>query len=209
MPKPLLGTGGYDFTNAANATTASRVLWTAWALPTVTAIAELPKSLGTPDVQLSPDALSWVDGAAGPEFIIERGGAILRVQIVSTSPDQPAVLLPLDRLFDIRAAAALRLWRGLTGRKPGPAPGILTAQMIDGLILGLRAVDGRQAGAGHYEIAQVLLRAAGISKRDWINHDIRDKTGRLVRKAFALVDGGYRRLLLYPYRRKIQDLLES
>jgi hypothetical protein len=81
--------------------------------------------------------------------------------------------------------------------------------MIDGLILGLRAVDGRQAGAGHYEIAQVLLKATGISKRDWINHDIRDKTGRLVRKAFALVDGGYRRLLLYPYRRRIRGLLED
>ena len=133
----------------------------------------------------------------------------MRVQITSTGTDQPAVLLPLDRLFDIRAAAALRLWRGLMGRKPGPAPGILTTQMIDGLILGLRAVDGRRTNASHHEIAEVLLKATGISKRDWINHDIRDKTGRLIRKAFALVDGGYRRLLLYPYRRKIRGLLDG
>jgi hypothetical protein len=131
------------------------------------------------------------------------------MQITSTGAGQPAVLLPLDRLFDIRAAAALRLWRGLMGRKPGPTPGILTTQMIDGLILGLRAVDGRRTDASHHEIAQVLLKATGISKRDWINHDIRDKTGRLVRKAFALVDGGYRRLLLYPYRRRFRGSLEG
>ncbi len=131
------------------------------------------------------------------------------MQIAHTGTDQAAVLLPLDRLFDIRAAAALRLWRGLMGRKPGPAPGILTTQMVDGLILGLRAVDGRRTNASHHEIAEVLLKATGISKRDWINHDIRDKTGRLVRKAFALVDGGYQRLLFYPYRHKIRGFLEG
>ena len=185
------------------------MLWTARALPTVTALADLPEGLATPDVQLSLGTLNWVHSTAGPELIIELGDAILRVQITSSGTDQPAVLLPLDRLFDIRAAAALRLWRGLVGRKPGPAPGILTTQMIDGLILGLRAVDGRRADASHHEIAEVLLKATGISRRDWIDHDIRDKTGRLIRKAFALVDGGYRRLLLYPYRRKIRGLLED
>ena len=139
---------------------------------------------------------------------MELNGAPIRVQIIGTGVDQGAVLLPLDRLFDIRAAAALRLWRGLMGRKPGPAPGNFTAQMIDGLILGLRAVDGRRANASHHEIAEVLFKAAGISKRDWITHDLRDKTGRLVRKAFALVNGGYRRLLLYPYR-KTRRLLDG
>ena len=133
----------------------------------------------------------------------------MRVQIASTQTGQPAVLLPLDRLFDIRAAAALRLWRGLTGRQPGSAPGALTTQMVRGLILGLRAVDGRRANASHHEIAEELLKVTDISKRDWINHDIRDKTGRIVRKGFALVDGGYRRLLLYPYRRKIPGSLEG
>ncbi|MGH7120951.1 MAG: DUF2285 domain-containing protein, partial [Acetobacteraceae bacterium] len=140
------------------------------------------------------------------EHIIERGGAILRVGSSATDAGALAVVLPLDRLFNIRAAAALRLWRGLMGRKPGPAPGTLTAQTVNRLILGVRALDGHQSGAGHREIATVLLNASGVSKRDWIDHHIRDRTGRLVRMALALMNGGYRRLLLYPYRHQVRGL---
>lgn len=118
-------------------------------------------------------------------------------------------MLPLDRLFDIRAAAALRLWRALTGRRPGPPPAALTTQMSTRLILGVRALDGYQMGASHQEIATVLLSASGVSKRDWIDHDIRDRTGRLVRMALALMNGGYRRLLLYPYRRQLRGFRDE
>ena len=64
-------------------------------------------------------------------------------------------------------------------------------------------------GAGHQEIAAALLNAGEVSKRDWIDHDIRDRTGRLVRMALALMNGGYRRLLLHPYRRQIRGLREG
>ncbi len=89
-----------------------------------------------------------------------------------------AVLLPLDQLFDIRAAAALRLWRGLTGRKPGPDPGVLTPDRRNRLILALRALDGRLERATYPEIAATLFNTAAISKRDWISHELRDQTGR-------------------------------
>ena len=69
-----------------------------------------------------------------------------------------AVLLPLDQLFDIRVAAALRLWRGLTGRTPGPNLGILTPERRGRLILALRALDGRLERATYPEIAAVLLK---------------------------------------------------
>jgi hypothetical protein len=178
-------------------------------LPSVTALADFAENLAIPDVQLPPDALRSVHGSAGVEHIVEHGDAILRVQVSATDTGRLAVLLPLDQLFDTRAAAALRLWRGLTGRRPGPAPGALPMQMINRLILGVRALDGHQMGVGHQEIATVLLDASGISKRDWIDHDIRDRTGRLVRMALALMNGGYRRLLLYPYRRQIRGSREE
>jgi hypothetical protein len=196
------GAGGFDFANSADSSTADRVPWTAQALPTVTALTDLPQSLATPDAQLPPDALQSIRGA---EHSVECDGAILRVQLTSTGTGQLAVLLPLDQLFDIRAASALRLWRGLTGRRPGPPPGALTTQMAERLALGVRALDAHQSGAHHQEIAAVLFDAAEISRRDWIDHDIRDRTGRLVRMALALMNGGYRRLLLYPYRRRTQS----
>ncbi|MGH7094785.1 MAG: DUF2285 domain-containing protein, partial [Stellaceae bacterium] len=171
QPRNSLGAGGCDFANAADTTPASRVLWTAQTLPSVTALTDVPANLAIPDLELSPNPLPSASSGAFVEHIIERGGAILRVESSATDAGALAVVLPLDRLFDIRAAAALRLWRGLMGRKPGPAPGTLTAQTVNRLILGLRALDGHQSGAGHREIATVLLNASGVSKRDWIDHD--------------------------------------
>ena len=113
------------------------------------------------------------------------------------------MLLPLDQLFDIRAAAALRLWRALTGRTPGLDPGALTPERRGRLILALRALDGRLERATYPEIAARSVRhRQPISKRDWISHELRDQTGRLVRLGFAMMRGGYRRLLLHPYRRR-------
>ncbi len=122
----------------------------------------------------------------------------------TTRSDEPvAVLLPLDQLFDIRATAALRLWRALTGRKPGPDPGMLTPERRNRLILALRALDGRLERATYPEIAAVLFETEPISKRDWISHELRDQTGRIVRLGFSMMRGGYRRLLLHPYRRRV------
>jgi hypothetical protein len=127
-----------------------------------------------------------------------------RIRVHSHDAEAPfAVLLPLDRLFDIRAAAALRLWRGLTGRQPGADLGALTAERRTRFILALRALDARLLGATYPDIAAALFDTEPISKRDWISHELRDQTGRLVRLGFKMMRGGYRQLLLYPYRRSI------
>ena len=112
-------------------------------------------------------------------------------------------MLPLDQFFETRVAAALRLWRMLRGHRPGPNPSALTAQAADRLILALRALDGKLDGATQFEIATALFRPRNLTKRDWIDHDLRDRTGRLVRLGLRLMNGGYRRLLLHPFRRKI------
>ena len=48
----------------------------------------------------------------------------------------------------------------------------------------------------------MLFDTAPISKRDWISHELRDQTGRIIRLGFSMMRGGYRRLLLHPYRRR-------
>ena len=63
------------------------------------------------------------------------------------------MLLPLDQLFEIRASAAVRLWRCLSGRKPGRDPAALPKARRDRLILGLRALDGRLEDASYRDIA--------------------------------------------------------
>lgn len=141
--------------------------------------------------------------AEGDDLVIERLGAKLRVHLVGGETQPTAVLLPLDRLFEVRAAAALRLWRALNGRQPGRNPAALSDARRKRLILALRALDGRLNGATHRQIAAALFGANAIPDRDWISHDLRDRTARLVRLGVTMMNGGYRRLLLHPYRGRL------
>jgi len=100
----------------------------------------------------------------------------------------------------IRASAALRLWRGLTDRSPGPDPTTLPATRRDRLVLALRALDGRLEKSSYRDIAEVLFGTGRIPERSWKTHDLRDRTIRLARLGHAMMQGGYRRLLLYPFR---------
>ncbi len=138
--------------------------------------------------------------ADGAERIIESKGTTLRVHIDPTSAGPLAVLLPLDQFFEIRATAAIRLWRSLSGRNPGPDPAALSNARRNRLILALRAVDGRLQGVTYREIADGLFGVGDISGRAWKSHDLRDRTIRLVRYGRDMMRGGYRRLLLHPYR---------
>ena len=79
---------------------------------------------------------------------------------------------------------------------------MLTPERRSRLILALRALDGRLERATYPEIAAILFDTGTISKRDWISHELRDQTGRIVRLGFSMMRGGYRRLLLHPYRRR-------
>jgi hypothetical protein len=137
----------------------------------------------------------------GDDYVIERLGVEMRVHLESGGVHPTAALLPFDGLFEVRVAAALRLWRALNGRRPGPNPAALSRR--NRLILALRALDGRLDGATHREIAVALFGANAVPKRDWISHELRDRTARLVRLGVAMKNGGYRRLLLHPYRGRL------
>jgi hypothetical protein len=144
---------------------------------------------------------------AGPERLIEFGGSLHRIRLVADPGNETAcVLLPLDRLFEVRAAAALQLWRTLAGRAAGREPAALPAPRRDRLVLALRALDDRLDQASYGEIAAALFSAARLPKRGWKTHDLRDRTVRLTRLGFATMQGGYRRLLLHPFRGRVEDL---
>jgi hypothetical protein len=138
----------------------------------------------------------------GPEHLLELGGNIFRVHVDNGADNPAAVLLPLDQLFEIRATAAIRLWRALSGRSLGPNPAALPKARRDRLILALRALDGRLDDATYREIASALFTHPGVSGRGWKSHDLRDRTIRLVRLGLGMMRSGYRQLLLYPYRQR-------
>ena len=166
-------------------------------------LTKVPEDLLDPRLGLDTRSLQSILTIDQDEQTVELRGARLRVHRRGNLGKSVAVLLPLDRLFELRTAAALRLWRALTGRKPGPDLGTLTPDRRNRLILALRALDGRLDGASYPQIAAVLFDMAPISKRDWISHELRDQTGRIVRLGFSMMRGGYRQLLLHPYRRRV------
>jgi hypothetical protein len=127
---------------------------------------------------------------------------MFRVRFDNATIEPSAVLLPLDQFFEIRAVAAVRLWRGLTDRNLGPNPSTLSKARRDRLVLALRALDGWLDGATYREIAGALFGDASLSLRGWKSHDLRDRTVRLVRSGLGMMHSGYRRLLLYPYRHR-------
>ena len=111
------GAGGYFYptTNEPKAT-----VWTAGVLPSVVALTRLPPELGHPRFKPKSVPLDPVLAREGDDYVIERLGAELRVHLDSSDVDSTAVLLPFDGLFEVRVAAALRLWRALNGRRRVP-----------------------------------------------------------------------------------------
>ena len=174
-------------------------------MPSVVTVTGHADSLADPRLALDARGFHSIMTTAACDQVVELQGASFRVHKQRDLCEPVAVLLPLDRLFDIRVTAALRLWRALSGRRPGRDLGVLTLERRNRLILALRALDGRLERATYPEIAAVLFDTEPISKRDWISHDLRDQTGRIIRLGFSMMRGGYRRLLLHPYRRNIED----
>lgn len=112
------------------------------------------------------------------------------------------VELPLDRDFEFRAWAGIRLWRGLKGRPQGAPPHAISAHRRRRIALALRASDAKRDGATYREIAENLLPAHRVAASDWRTHEVRDQIKRLVKTGLALVQGGYRALLRPPSRKE-------
>ncbi|MGH6957466.1 MAG: DNA -binding domain-containing protein [Caulobacteraceae bacterium] len=108
---------------------------------------------------------------------------------------QPLVIaLPLDAHLAVRTEAAARLMDSLMGRKP-KAVKRFSRGFLRRLVLALRALDGRAAGASQREIAEGVLNARYGSPRVWEDSAARAMTARLLRFGAAMASGGYRSLL--------------
>ena len=197
------GAGGYDFKRNLDRARHDAVPWTPRILPSVVTLTKTPDGLADPRFELASRSLQSILAVDDEDQVVELRGARLRLHREGKVGGAVAVLLPLDQFFDIRATAALRLWRALTSRTPGSGLGVPTPERRNRLILALRALDGRLERATYAEIAAILFDTEPISKRDWISHELRDQTGRIVRLGFSMMRGGYRRLLLHPYRRRV------
>jgi hypothetical protein len=180
---------------------ARQPLWAPASLPSVIPITRLPPDLVDPNLKRDAWSLGPAVAEQGAARLIERRDSLFRLHVLEAPGEgTPCVVLPLDQFFDIRAAAALRLWRGLTGHSPGRDPAALPATRRERLVLALRALDGRLDKASYRKIAEALFGASRMPERGWKTHDLRDRTVRLARLGHAMMQGGYRRLLLYPFR---------
>ena len=197
--------GGCEVAGLSETLDSSKVRWTLQALPSTTIVTACAAHLTDRRFGTSYPALKTL--AAPGEHLLAAKGTQHRVLATDDFGDQPAVLLPLDRFFEIRLKSALRLWRTLSNLNPGPDPGALSAQRRSRLLLALRGVDGHQAGCSYREISDALFGCQKLSAISWKTHHLRDRVIRTVKLGTDLVQGGYRQLLLHPYRKRIPKSL--
>jgi hypothetical protein len=194
----LLFAGEHDFADSIESTP----VWMPGVLPTIVCLTELGANCSNPAFRLPVRATRILSALSPGDHILRVSGAVLRLQISASGIKTYGVLLPFDRLFEYRVAAAMNALRWLSGGTP-----VLLQMMPLGqrkrLMLALRVLDGRLANASYREIADVLFGLGDAAGRAWKNHDLRDRTIRLARLGTSLMTGGYKQLLAYPYRRKL------
>ncbi len=198
------GVGGCDFANATLDCERPLILWTTTALPSVVPLAPAPPGLKFPNASIVKFDPLWIDSQDGAERLLIRNGLPIRAHALDDIDSKDiCVVLPLDALFDVRLTAARRLWLALCNRKPGADPATLNEAQRSHLIDALRALDARLENVTYREIAAALFGASRLPERGWKTHDLRDRTIRACRLGSNLMHGGYRQLLLYPFRQRL------
>lgn len=134
-------------------------------------------------------------GDDGVHAILQTGEDEHRLWIpAALAQGQPvACVVPYGADAACSAAAALQLWRHLTGGRS--APQSRPDRKLQRFQQALRAHDGHLAGGSYREIAEEIFGAARVAGENWRTSPLRDAAIRLVRSGAALVRGDYRRLL--------------
>ncbi len=133
------------------------------------------------DSRTGVDGLSWVRLHIGDTLVGDTIG------------DQPiGILLPLDKHWPVRLAAANRLYHQLIDHHADPS---LTPQRRERLKRALRTVDGRQSGATYRAIATAFFGADRVAAEPWKTSSIKAQVARLAAYGRMMIDYGYKQLL--------------
>lgn len=138
--------------------------------------------------------------ADGREVVIVDGADELHIRLQDDQAmRRPAVLLPLDSMFELRLDVALRFARRLGGQRLNFLPTALrlTSFQKRRLIQLLHAFDVHDAGGGPRDIAAEVLSSdhAQLPSVEWKDSHARRKANRLIHDSIALVERGYLKLL--------------
>lgn len=136
----------------------------------------------------------------GRELLIaDESGTLQLLLEDSEAPRRPAVLLPLDGMFELRLDVALRFARRLQGDRVKLLPTALrlTPLQKSRLIQLLHAFDIHDAGGGPRDVAADVLASeqARLPSVEWKDSHTRRKANRLIHDSIALVERGYLKLL--------------
>lgn len=127
---------------------------------------------------------------------LHDGGGDRRLQVLQLDPEATALvaIVPLDQDGFVRLDGVYRLLAMIHGRAV-PADKRLTRQKRLRAKRMLQAHDGRQAGATHRKIAEVIFQMPQVSRDEWQSASERFAVMALLRDARKMVDGGYLGLL--------------
>ena len=134
------------------------------------------------------------------ELLIADESGALQVRLLHREVSRrPAVLLPLDGMFELRLDVALRFVRRLRGERVNllPAALRLTPLQKSRLIQLLHTFDIHDAGGGPRDVAAEVLASeqAHLPSVEWKDSHARRKANRLIHDSIALVERGYLKLL--------------
>jgi hypothetical protein len=197
--------GGCDFPRNPETRADQRSLfWSPRVLPQAVKLVRTPDSAGrgeAPTIALAHlDGLDLRQADDGWHGVWQADGVDHQFLLSDAPPDVAvayAVVLPLDIFLELRAHAARRLWRALTGRRPSHDFHRMPDQLRQQHILSLRVLDARLRGESFRTIAEILLGFSG-TRDDWLDDPRRNRSRRLAEYGFSMMRGGYRLLLHYP-----------
>jgi hypothetical protein len=182
------------------------IFWLPEVLPTILEVQSARQDLTFDPLDLGP-LLNHPDTqihriCPTDDVVIARPDGEYRLWLDQENAEAMAIVIPIDRLFEYRTAAALNFWRALRGLRPGPDPMPLSDFARGQLILILRLIDAQHDGATEREAAAVILNAKADNRRDWIGSEHRARLKRLLARGSKLLAGGYFQLLNPPPRHK-------
>ncbi|WP_317135208.1 DUF2285 domain-containing protein [Nguyenibacter vanlangensis] len=176
--------------------------WLPEVAPSVVLLEAAPVGFGIAQGISGPFVETRDASGRGPTRVLDISDETGTVSVRSSDPqafERPAILLPLDTMFELRLDIALRIVRRARGQavKLLPTALRLTPLQRARLIQLLHAFDIRDAGGGPREVAAEVLSSdqARLPSVEWKDSHARRRANRLIHDATVLVERGYLKLL--------------